>query len=67
MIAVIVVASVAAYLAGLILTARWWYARVRPYSEPLACSYSHRPGIRHSDFCYQRPAKLTSTPQEALG
>ena len=67
MTAAIVVVSVAAYLAGLIFTARWWYARIRPYSEPLSCTYSHHRESGHEDFCYQRPGRITSTPREALG
>ena len=67
MTAAIVVASVVAYLAGLVLTARWWFARVRPYAEPLSCSYIHHRESGHSRMCYQRPGKITSTPREALG
>ena len=67
MTAAIVAVSVAAYLVGLILTARWWYARIRPYTEPLSCKYSHHRESGHSSMCYQRPGKLTSTSREALG
>jgi hypothetical protein len=66
MTAAIVVICIAAYLAGLILTARWWYARVRPYSEPLSCKFSHHRESGHNCYCYQRPGKITSTPREAL-
>jgi hypothetical protein len=67
MTAAIVAVSVAAYLAGVILTARWWYARIRPYTEPLSCQWSHHRESGHSSICYQRPGKLTGTSQEALG
>ena len=68
MTAAIAVVSVAAYLAGLILTARWWYARIRPYSEPLSCGhYAHCGEGVHEHWCYQRPGRITSTPREALG
>jgi len=67
MTAAIIVACVAAYLVGLIFTARWWYARIRPYTEPLSCGYSHHREGGHNQYCYQRPGKLTSTPREALG
>ena len=67
MAAAIVVVSVAADLVGVVLTARWWYARVRPYTEPLACgNYAHCREGKHERLCYQRPGKITSTSREAL-
>jgi hypothetical protein len=67
MTAAVIVLSVAAYLAGLILTARWWYGRIRPYTEPLSCKFSHHGESGHNKYCYQRPGKITATSREALG
>ena len=62
MTAVIVVASVAVYLAGLILTARWWYAHIRPWTEPLACrKYTGCRQGEHDKACYRRYGMVDTT------
>lgn len=56
MSAVIAAVASLAYAACWLAAARWWYGRIRPWSEPLACSY---PGLcrwrgAHGASCYRR-------------
>ena len=69
MTAAVIAVSVAAYLAGMILTARWKYAQVRPWTEPLACTtpYSCESSGHHDSSCYRRPGTtLIDSQSQAL-
>jgi hypothetical protein len=56
MTALIVIASVGAYLAAMMLTARAWYARIRLLSEPLACTWERSLYLshKHDSRCYRQ-------------
>lgn len=61
---IIVLASIAVYLAGWLHTARRRYAMTRPYTEPLSCHYGG--AHRHNEDCYRRPEyALTDTANVA--
>lgn len=68
MSALIVTATLLTYAAMTLLIARWRYAATRPYTEPLACTYSHHTSPRfHIDSCYSRnPDSLITTTGEAV-
>lgn len=60
--ALITALSLLAYAAMTLLVARWRYAATRPYTEPLACDWSHhrRPGD-HIGSCYRRYGMIDTT------
>lgn len=66
MIVAIAIVSVLAYLTGWEYTARWWFRKIRPYSEPLGCQgdYSWH---EHSKYCYTREDSVITTNSEAAG
>lgn len=54
MTALTAVACTFAYFAMVLVTARWRYRAIRPYTEPLACATPFSCSGRHYDFCYRR-------------
>ena len=60
----IALASVLGYLLCGVVTARKWYAHIRPWTEPVACAYTDR--HKHADFCYRRWGEVDN-PGEAAG
>ena len=65
--ALIAVVATVVYLAGWLLTARNFYGRKRPFTEPLACNYPSSPSHKHVSYCYRRPGTLITSTSEALG
>jgi hypothetical protein len=64
--ALVTLASILAYLGCWTFAARWWYQKIRPWKEPLACdSPSWHQSDGHKPWCYQRYGEV-STTGEAL-
>jgi hypothetical protein len=53
----------AVYAVGWLTVARWWFQRVRPWTEPLACS-GHLGA--HSHWCYRRWGSIDSNGEAAF-
>jgi hypothetical protein len=65
MITILIAAGASlAYAAGWRQAARYWYRKLRPYTEPLSCNsgYSFH---EHSEYCYQREHSVIESAREA--
>jgi hypothetical protein len=61
--ALVAVACTCAYLAIALVTARWRYRAIRPYTEPLACETRslHGGTYGHREWCYRRYGMIDTT------
>jgi hypothetical protein len=62
----IAVVATVVYLAGWLLTARNFYGRKRPFTEPLACDYPSSSLHEHYESCHRRPGTVIDSTSEAL-
>lgn len=74
MTALVISVSVVVYLAGWVITGRWAYGHMRPYSEPLNCDHcivcdgecgTGREHHCYAGGCWKRPGGL-ATPAGAI-
>lgn len=67
MTALVTLAAVLAYAAGIMLAARWRYRAIRPYTEPLSCaSPSLHSNGGHWKTCYRRYDIIDSTAEAVI-
>jgi hypothetical protein len=54
----IAVPAILTYLTGTVALARWRFRQTRPFTEPLACEWSHhRKPEDHISLCYHRNSR----------
>jgi len=69
MTALIVAAAITVYAATWLLSARYWYGRIRPWSEPLSCDspvWCAEIGYHH-DRCYRRWGMVDTVGEAVAG